>query len=136
METKNIRQVVTFRVRPRTIYEALMDSKKHARFTAARASISRKVGGRISAYDGYIEGINVELVPGKRIVQAWRASDWPQGWFSKVIFTLAGTPSGTRLTFTHSGVPANQTESLRAGWTEHYWDKLKKYLAPPTRSGR
>ena len=33
METKTIRQTITFKAPPHDIYEALMDSRKHAKFT-------------------------------------------------------------------------------------------------------
>ncbi len=83
-----IRQSVTFKATPHEIYEALMDSRKHARFTHDKATISRKVGGAFSAYGGYITGTNLELVPDKKIVQAWHGSDWPEGYMSRVTFKL------------------------------------------------
>ena len=77
MKTKTIKQSVTFRAKPHEVYEALMDSGKHAKFTGGEAHISREVGGKFSAFDGYSEGVNLELMPDKRIVQSWRTSDWP-----------------------------------------------------------
>lgn len=58
---KTIRQSVTFKASPHDVYEALMDSKKHGRFTGSLARISRKEGGAIMAYDGYVSGENVGL---------------------------------------------------------------------------
>lgn len=75
METRKISQSVTLKASPHDVYEALMDSKKHAKFTGGKASISREVGGKFSAFNGYAEGINLQLVPDKKIVQSWRASD-------------------------------------------------------------
>lgn len=123
-----IRQTVTFKATPHEVYEALMDSRKHAQFTGAEASISRKVGGQISAYDGYITGANLELVPDQKIVQAWHAADWPEGHVSRVTFQLTPAKDGARLTFTHSGVPAEQHESIRQGWIDNYWTPLKAML--------
>ena len=40
-------------------------TKKHAKFTDAKAKISRDVGGKFEAYDGTINGKNLELVPDK-----------------------------------------------------------------------
>ena len=74
-----IRQSVTFRATPHAVYEALMDSRKHARFTQSPAKISRKVGGAISAFGDYITGRNLELMPDEKIVQAWHGADWPDG---------------------------------------------------------
>lgn len=69
MAVKTIRQSVTFRASPHQVYEALMDSRKHAQFTGGKASISRQVGGKFSTYDGYAEGVHLELVPDEKIVQ-------------------------------------------------------------------
>ena len=73
--SKVIHQTVTLKVPPHEVYEALMDSRKHAAFTGGKAKISRAVGGKFSAYDNYIAGKNVDLVPDKKIVQDWRAVD-------------------------------------------------------------
>lgn len=125
---KTIRQTVTFKASPEAVYEALMDSRKHSQFTGAKAVISRKVGGRISAYDGYIEGANLELVPNKRIVQSWRGNDWPDGEYSRATFVLAKVKGGTRLTFTQTGVPDQQYKGIKGGWKEFYWAPMKEML--------
>ena len=93
MKTKTIRQSVTFPATPHEVYELLMDSGKHARFIGAKARISRNINGAISAYDGYIDGKNLELVPDKKIIQSWRGSDWPEGHYSKAVFSLNKTNS-------------------------------------------
>jgi uncharacterized protein YndB with AHSA1/START domain len=100
METKTVKQSVTFKASPHDVYEALMDSKKHAQFTGDKASISRKIGGKFSIFDGYSEGTNLELIPGNKIVQTWRASDWAKGHYSRVTFSLKEVEGGTRLSFT------------------------------------
>lgn len=125
---KTIRQTVTFAAAPLAVYEALMDSRTHSQFTGSPARISPRVGGRFTAYDGYAEGRNLELIPGRKIVQSWRASDWPEGHYSTVTFALARTGAGTRLTFTHSGVPNDQVAPVRQGWIEFYWEPLKALL--------
>jgi activator of HSP90 ATPase len=126
--SKVIKQTVTFKASPHEVYEALMDSKKHAAFTGGKASISRKVGGKISAYDDYIAGKNVELVPDKKIVQDWRAVDWPAGVFSRVTFKFTAVPKGTRLEFTHSLLPEGTEEEFKQGWIDNYWEPMKLYL--------
>ena len=74
-----------------------MDSRQHARLTNAPARISSKVGGSIMAYGGYITGTNLELLPGKKIVQAWHMQDWPAGHLSRCTFRLERVRGGTRL---------------------------------------
>ncbi len=75
--TRQIRHSVRFSAKPRVIYQLLMDSKKHSAFTGAPAKIDPKVGGQFAAWGPHLRGINVELVKNKRIVQAWRAKNWP-----------------------------------------------------------
>ena len=123
-----IRQNVVFTASPHEIYEALMDSNKHAQFTGGKARISRQVGGSIMAYDEYITGVNIELVPDQRIVQDWRAVDWPEGFYSRVTFELKPVPEGTRLDFTHAGLPEGTEEEFTKGWIDNYWEPLKIFL--------
>ena len=128
METKTIKQSVTIKASPHDVYEALMDSKKHAKFTGGKATISREVGGKFTAFDGYARGTNVELVPDKKIVQSWRAEDWPKGHYSKAIFTFTKVEGGTKLAFTQTDVPEDQHEPISQGWKEYYWAPMKEML--------
>jgi activator of HSP90 ATPase len=126
MKTKTIRQSVTFVASPHQVYEALMDSRKHARFTGAKARISRKMGGKFTAYDGYIEGIHLNLIPDKKIIQSWRGSDWPEGHYSRATFSLKKVKNGTRLSFTQSGVPDQHYTDIHQGWRDYYWKPMKE----------
>jgi activator of HSP90 ATPase len=128
METKTVTQTATFKTSPHEVYEALMDSKKHAKFTGDKATISRKVGGKFSTFDGYSEGVNLELIPDSKIAQTWRASDWPEGHYSNATFSFKEIPSGTRLTFTQTGVPAKQYDDISQGWRDYYWAPMKEML--------
>src|SRR5579872_5029599 len=105
MKTKTIRQSVTFTTRAQDVFEALMDSKKHAKFTGDPAKISRKVGGKFTASGDYIEGVNLEIIPDKKIVQSWRSTDMPIDHYSKVTFSFKQEKGKTKLAFTHSGIP-------------------------------
>jgi uncharacterized protein YndB with AHSA1/START domain len=127
--TKEIRHQVVIQATPKQVFEALMDQKKHAAFTGAKAKISRKVGGGFQCYGAYITGITLEALPGKRIVQAWRSQDWPKGHYSVVIFALSKRAGGkTHLRFTQIGVPASDYADKNRGWRTHYWEPLKRYL--------
>lgn len=61
---------------PQEIYEAWLDSVTHSEMTGNEASMSDEIGAEVSAHDGYISGSNLELVPGERIVQAWRTTEF------------------------------------------------------------
>jgi uncharacterized protein YndB with AHSA1/START domain len=131
MKTGTIRQTVTLPGAPEDVYRALMTTKGHAAFTGSPARISPRVGGTFMAWDGYIHGKNLKLVPGKRIQQAWRPSEetWPKDHYSTVTFVLTKAAGGTKLTFTHAKVPSDHVGHLSSGWKESYWEPLRIYLA-------
>src|SRR5450432_3688524 len=81
-----VHQEVTFSAAPAQVYQALMNAAEHAKFTGAPAEIDSRVVGAWSAYGGKISGQNIELVDGARIVQTWRAGNWPAGAHSVVKF--------------------------------------------------
>lgn len=128
MNTRTIKQSITFKASPHDIYETLMDSDKHSHLTGDKADISRKVGGKFTAFNGYSEGVNIELVQDKKIVQTWRASDWSEGRYSKITFSLKEFEGGTLLTFTQTGVPEEQCEDIYQGWWDYYWKPIKEML--------
>ncbi len=128
MAGKTIKQTVTFKAKPHDVYEALMDAKKHAKFTGGKAVISREVGGKFNVFDGYAEGKNLELVPDKKIAQSWRAEDWPEGVYSQATFEFKAVAGGTQLTFTQTGVPEESVEDITQGWKDYYWAPMKEML--------
>ncbi|MGC2769372.1 MAG: SRPBCC domain-containing protein [Candidatus Acidiferrum sp.] len=93
------------------------------------ADIDPKAGGAFSMFGGLIVGRNVELLPNKRIVQAWRPSHWDPGVYSIVRFQLKPQGSGTKVVLDHIGFPQGDYDHLEAGWRAHYSDGLAKYLA-------
>jgi activator of HSP90 ATPase len=137
----SIHQEPVFTASPKRVYEALTDAKQFTRVIQLSgalqamhlpdkpAEISREVGGAFALYGGYITGRNVELMPNVRVVQAWRAGDWPPGVYSIVRFELVEQGSGCKIVFDHTGFPKGEAEGLASGWKAHYWEPLAKVLA-------
>ncbi|MFH2040439.1 MAG: SRPBCC domain-containing protein, partial [Chloroflexota bacterium] len=111
------------------VYEALMDEEIHTSFTASAAQIIRKVGGVFTAYDGYISGKNIKLIPDQKIVQEWRAVDWEPQQTSLITYELSAVPEGTQLDFTHSGLPQGTEDDFARGWIDNYWEPMRKLFA-------
>lgn len=129
MKTKTLKQTISIKVSPHEVYEALMDSKKHSKFTGDKASISRAIGGKFSVFSGYADGVNLELIPDKKIAQSWRASDWKdRKHFSRVSFVFTETKTGTKINFTHAGVPDEAYKDIKQGWIDYYWKPMKEML--------
>jgi uncharacterized protein YndB with AHSA1/START domain len=120
---------IDFKASPQRLYEALLDQKQFAAFSGLPATIDSTPGGAFSMFGGLIEGRNVELVPNRRIVQAWRPAAWAAGLYSLIRFEFEPRGTETTLFFDHTAFPAGDYDSLDWGWHNHYWDPLKKYLA-------
>ena len=117
------------------VYRAFLSSKEHAEFTGSEAKCSAKVGGRFTAWDKYISGKNVELVEGKKIVQEWKTSEWPQGYEPSILkISLKKKGGGTQLSMIQSRVPASQLDQYDKGWYESYWEPLKQYFRAKAQS--
>ncbi len=125
----SLHQEIDFRATPQRIYEILLDAKQFAAFTGMPAEIDPKAGGGFTMFGGLIVGRNVELVSNGRIVQAWRPTHWDPGVYSIVKFALKSGSSGTKLILDHTGFPEGEYDHLEAGWKDHYWERLTKYLA-------
>jgi uncharacterized protein YndB with AHSA1/START domain len=115
---------------PERIYSAWLDAASHSAFTGEEATFEPFVGGRHTAFGGYSEGTNLELLPGRRIVQSWRAKDFPEGSpDSRLEVTLEETLGGTVVTILHSEIPGGQSERYREGWVKFYLEPLKQFFA-------
>jgi activator of HSP90 ATPase len=118
-----------FKVGPERIYALLTDAKQFAAMTGREAVIDATEGGAFSLFGGLIIGRNVELLPGKRLVQAWRPTHWDAGVYSIVHFELTGDAAKTSLLLDHTGFPVPEADSLDAGWQRHYLKPLAKFLS-------
>jgi len=124
---KTIKHKVRFKIPPEMIYDLLADSRKRTEVTGRKAVMSDKVGGKFSTDAGEVTGVNVDLVPGRRLVQAWRRKDFPEGIYSMAAITLASTPSGgTELVLTHRGVPKHLLDQIEDYWRNVCWTPMKK----------
>src|SRR6266852_5078544 len=102
MGTETIQVSGVIHASPERIYQAWLDSEEHTRFTGGKASVESGIGGRFTAWDGYIEGTTIELEPGD---------------------------DGTRIFLLHSEIPTGQGSQYEQGWKEHYLEPLARYFA-------
>jgi activator of HSP90 ATPase len=124
-----LHQEIELPAAPARVESALLDSQQFTAFTGLPATIDPHEGGALRLFGGLVVGRNIELVPGQRIVQAWRPTHWDPGVFSIVKFEFHPHAAGTTLNLDHTGFPAGEYAHLTSGWYEHYWNPLKKYLA-------
>ncbi len=114
---------------PEEVYHAWLSSDGHSGMTGSPAKVSEEVGDEFDAWDGYIHGKNLELVPHQRIVQAWRTSEFTDDEpDSKIDITLEPVGKQTRLTLHHSGLPPHGSQ-YEQGWVDSYFEPMKEYFA-------
>jgi activator of HSP90 ATPase len=135
MKATTIKQKTLIPATPDEVYDAFMEAKKHSAFTGSKATSDPKVGGEFTAWDGYISGSNLELVKGKKIVQEWSTTDWPDKFPpSRLELTFKEAKGGTEISMIHSNVPAEQADDLAEGWNEFYWKPMKEYFTKRART--
>jgi uncharacterized protein YndB with AHSA1/START domain len=118
------------------VYEAWLDSLAHTEMTGSEAIMSDEVGAEVAAWDGYIAGRNLELVPGERIVQSWRTTEFTDEHEDSIItVTLEEVADGTLLTLTHSKVPEAHKSYEQGGWQKHYFEPMRDYFSKRKRAG-
>lgn len=126
---ETIKQAEVIDASPIEVYEAYVNPKNHAEFTGSSATGTPRVGGKFTAWDGYITGKYLKLEKGKRILHEWTTTEWPEGYPPSLVeLTLKAKGKKTELTMVHSKVPAEQAESHTGGWKESYWEPLREYF--------
>ena len=129
MATRTIRQTALVRgATTADIYATLMDGERHGALSGQPAKVSSRVGGKWNVGHD-LEGKQLKLVKDKRIVQTWRANNWPKTNLSKVTFKLTRTAVGTRIELTQTGVPSQFYKEISAGWRAYYWKPLRSRFA-------
>jgi activator of HSP90 ATPase len=134
--TPVIEQSVSFSATPAKLYEFFMDSAKHTAATGMPAKVSRRVGGKWSAFGGMILGTNLVLIPNRRIVQAWRTSEWKKADPDSILILNFEKAAGGHATIhlVHVGVPSYDHQGVNQGWMKYYWEPWKEYLSSRNRS--
>jgi uncharacterized protein YndB with AHSA1/START domain len=121
---------------PQEIYDAWLDNVAHSEMTGAEALMSDELDAEISAWDGYISGRNLELIPGERIVQSWRTTEFADEHEDSIVSVmLEEVDGGTLLTLMHTNVPDEQTSYERGGWQQYYFEPMREYFSKTGQDG-
>lgn len=111
------------------IYTAWLSSEGHTNMTGGAATISEEIGASFTAWDGYIEGKNIDLEPPYRILQSWRTSQFEEQEKDSQLEVLLNQANGkTKLTLIHTNVPDSGEHYIK-GWDESYFQPMKDYFS-------
>ena len=114
---------------PAVVYHAWLNGRQHSAMTGAKATSQARVGGKFTAWSGYIFGQHLELVPDCRIVQSWRTTEFPEDCpDSRLQVDFAPEAGGTRLTLIQSDLPAGEAERYQVGWQQFYFEPIQRHF--------
>jgi activator of HSP90 ATPase len=126
---KTIQQTVKLPASPEALFDTYLDSKKHGAMIDATASMSRRVGGTFSVFDGSIRGKNLMIVPKRIVVQSWRAETWKRSDPDSILILLfSKATGGGQIELIHLNVPSHTHQIIKEGWPKHYWKPWKTQL--------
>jgi uncharacterized protein YndB with AHSA1/START domain len=130
----SIHQEAIIKAAPEQVYAVLTDGEKFAAATGQAARVTDREGDAFTLFSGRVEGRQIELVPGERVVQAWRfggnhPDTWDAGVYSVVRFTLHPEGEATRFVVDHEGIPSEWVEHIASGYPTFYQGPLASYFA-------
>jgi activator of HSP90 ATPase len=111
------------------LYKFFTDSKLHTEITESQAVINNKIGGKFTAWDGYIKGEIVSLEKNKKIIQKWRTTEFSKNDKDSILeITIEEiNKNKSKLTLKHSELPEGTAEEYKKGWKDFYILPLKKF---------
>ncbi len=136
----NFTLTVTIHAKAETIYKAWLSSEGHSALTGSPAKIDGTVDGDFVAWDGYIQGMFLELEENKRILQAWRTAEFPEEAEDSIVEILLeeittgldmprkARDHSTLLTLKHSNIPEGQADGYKTGWEDFYFKPMREYF--------
>ncbi|HKY15219.1 MAG TPA: SRPBCC domain-containing protein [Microthrixaceae bacterium] len=117
---------------PEVVFDHLVTSEGMTAWMGQRAELDATPGGVFSVdIDGNpIRGEYVEVDRPRRVVVTWGllGSDTLPVGSTRVEFRLTPIDSGTRVDFTHTGLPESQLAPHAEGWA-HFLGRLDKITA-------
>lgn len=109
---------------PDQVYLGLTNPLTIQLWSGEEAEMEEKEGSEFSLFEGSISGMNLELVPGKKIVQEWYFGDDVES-----IVTILLHPKGehTSLELRHTNIPDEDYDDIVDGWNEVFMYRLMEF---------
>lgn len=111
---------------PEEVFAALTNPFQIEIWSGYPAEMKAEAGYMFSLWEGDITGVNLEVVPNRRLVQEWFFGE--QDEQSLVEIHLKKEGGKTLLELKHSHIPAEVYEEITEGWREYYLGSMKEML--------
>ncbi|WP_251620150.1 SRPBCC domain-containing protein [Odoribacter lunatus] len=111
---------------PEEVFAALTNPFQIELWSGYPADMKAERGYVFSLWEGDICGMNMEVVPNKKLVQEWFFGENEQP--SIVTIDLKKEKNLTRVEVNHTNIPEEVEEEITEGWKKYYLDSLKDFL--------
>lgn len=111
---------------PEEVFAALTNPFQIELWSGYPADMKPEVGYVFSLWEGDITGVNLEVVPNKRLVQEWFFGE--QDEQSIVRITLKKAGGRTLVDLNHTHIPEDVFEEITEGWRDYYLGSVKSML--------
>lgn len=111
---------------PEEVFAALTNPFQIELWSGYPADMKPEAGYVFSLWEGDITGVNLEVMPNKRLVQEWFFGE--QDEQSIVRITLKKAGGRTLLDLNHTNIPEDVYEEITEGWRDYYLGSVKSML--------
>ncbi len=111
---------------PEEVFAALTNPFQIEIWSGYPADMKAEAGYVFSLWEGDITGVNLEVVPNRRLVQEWFFGEQEEQ--SLVEIKLKKENGKTVLDLKHTHIPAEVYEEITEGWREYYLGSMKEML--------
>lgn len=111
---------------PEEVFTALTNAFQIELWSGYPADMKPEAGYVFSLWEGDITGINLEVVPNKRLVQEWFFGEQEEQ--SVVRITMKKQGAATCVELSHTHIPDEVYEEIAEGWREYYLGAIKGML--------
>ena len=111
---------------PEEVFAALTNPFQIEIWSGYPADMKAEVGYVFSLWEGDITGVNLEVVPNRRLVQEWFFGEQKEQ--SLVEIKLKKENGKTLLELRHAHIPDEVYDEITEGWREYYLGAMKEML--------
>lgn len=122
---KDFKKYYTVKNTPEQVYLGLTTPLTIHLWSGEKTEFIAEVGAEFSLFEGSIQGKNLELIPGEKIVQQWYFGEQEED--SIVTFILHESKNNTSLELRHTNIPDEDYDDMLEGWNQVYMERLMEF---------
>ena len=122
----NFQYTLEIAAEPEEVFAALTTPFQIELWSGYPADMKPEAGYVFSLWEGDITGVNLEVVPNKKLVQEWFFGEQEES--SIVTLLLKKQGPKTLVELTHIHIPVDVYEEITEGWKEYYLGSVKNML--------